>query len=903
MNLTVSAPGGVAVFSHKRATVDYSLHKPVSSPEVLEASLLSTDILLQKWNTRRDGLSAAEVSERQEQFGRNIISHEKPESVFAKFVKAFINPFTILLFVLAGISLFTDVIYAEERNFRSIILIFSMVLMSGMLRFIQESRSNKAAERLKAMIHTTALVERDGMQSEIPLSEIVRGDIVHLSAGDLIPADMRLLSVKDLFVDQAALTGESEPAEKNDIIRTSDAENIFDFSNIVFMGSHVASGTAVGVVLVTGDRTCFGSMAKAISGKQTTTSFDKGINEVSWVLVRFILAMVPVVFFINGFTKGDWLEALLFALSVAVGITPEMLPMIVTTNLARGAVKMAKKKIVVKYLHSMQNFGAMDILCGDKTGTITQNRIILEFHLNIFGEEDARVLQQAFLNSHFQTGLRNLMDVAILSHAEEEPIGSIITKFSKTDEIPFDFGRRRMSVVIQDNEGKVQMITKGAVEEMLGISAFSEYREQITELTPDIRSVILDHVSRLNSQGMRVIAIAQKDIMNRTAGFSVHDESDMVFIGYLAFLDPPKETAGAAIRALNEDGISVKILTGDNEAVASYVCGLVGMPDDHVLLGSDIDKMADQELLCKAENTSIFAKLTPQQKARIVHQLRAGGHIVGFLGDGINDASAMRESDVAISVDTAVDIAKESADIILLEKDLNVLGEGVVEGRKTFGNIIKYIKMTASSNFGNMFSIVAASAFLPFLPMLPLQILVLNFIYDLSCTSIPWDHMDREFMNKPRKWDASSIGKFMIWIGPTSSVFDILTYIIMFFVICPMVCGGAYGAPGVDQVLFLSLFHTGWFVESLWSQTLVIHMIRTPKLPFIQSRASAPVLLITSLSITVGTLIPYTWFGKAMGFTGMPAAYFLWLIGMIICYMALATLMKKVFIRRYGELL
>jgi len=873
--------------------------------KLFEASRQDAEAVLNEMGVSRQGLSSLEAANRLGSFGMNTISHEKPDSLLKRLLKAFINPFTVVLFILALVSLFTDVIFSNEKNPRSVILICSMVLLSGMLRFVQESRSNKAAEKLKALVHTTAMVERGEEGTiEIPLSNIVPGDIVHISAGDLIPADIRLVESKDLFINQSTLTGESEPVEKVHSASGRIYQTLTDLPNIAFMGSYAVSGTAVAVVLCTGDMTCFGSMARAITGKHVVTSFDKGINEVSWVLVRFIIFMVPLVFFINGFTKGNWLEAFLFALSVAVGITPEMLPMIVTTNLAKGAVAMARKKTVVKHLDAMQNFGAMDILCTDKTGTITQNRVVLEYHWNVYMEDDKRVLRHAFLNSHYQTGLKNLMDVAILAHSEEEGFEALTQKFVKVDEIPFDFNRRRMSVVIRDNTtGKTQMITKGAVEEMLSVCSFAEYEGQHEPLSEELLVKIRDTVDKMNSQGMRVIAVAQKDDPPATGEFSVKDENGMVLMGYLAFLDPPKDTAASAIKSLNEDGIVVKVLTGDNEAIARCICRQVGMETDKILLGSDIDSMDDETLRQQAAEINIYAKLTPQQKARIVRVLRSTDHTVGFMGDGINDAAAMREADVAISVDSAVDIAKESADIILLEKDLKVLCEGVIEGRKTFGNIIKYIKMTASSNFGNMFSVVTASAFLPFLPMLPIQILVLNFIYDISCTAIPWDHMDPEYIMKPRKWDASSIGRFMVWIGPTSSVFDVTTYIIMFFIICPAVCGGPFGAPGVNQVLFISLFNAGWFVESLWSQTLVIHMIRTPKIPFLQSRASAPLLFLTTVSITAGTLIPYTSFGKAIGMSGMPAIYFAWLIGMILCYMALATFLKTMYIRRYSELL
>lgn len=870
------------------------------------ASEMKTDDLLKKYNTTLNGYGEETAEELRDRYGSNEISREKPEPVYKRLVGAFVNPFTVVLFILAAISLFTDVIIAPlgEKDFSTVIIICTMVLISGLLRFVQETRSNNSAEKLKEMVHTTAFVSRgEEGKREVPLAEIVPGDIVFLAAGDMIPADVRVIDCKDLFVSQSSLTGESEPLEKYDRAITRENKSPLELSNLAFMGSNVISGSATCIVLATGDYTCFGSMAKTITGKQVVTSFEKGINSISWVLIRFMMCMVPVVLFINGFTKGDWFQAFLFALSVAVGLTPEMLPMIVTTNLAKCAVAMAKKKTIVKHLNSMQNFGAMDVLCTDKTGTITQDKVVLEDYLDIHGNEDERVLRHAFLNSYYQTGLKNLMDVAILKHAKSEPYRSLQERYVKVDEIPFDFNRRRMSVVIRDHDGKTQLITKGAVEEMLSISTYTEYNGVVVELTDEIRDEILTTVGKLSGEGMRVLAVAQKTNPSVEGVFSVKDESDMVLIGYLAFLDPPKDSAAAAIRALNDYGVAVKVLTGDNDVVTGRICEQVGLKVDNLLLGSDVEKMDDKELAAAVEKTSVFAKLSPQQKARIVRILRGNDHTVGFMGDGINDAPAMHEADVAISVDTAVDIAKESADIILLEKDLMVLKQGVVEGRRTFGNIIKYIKMTASSNFGNMFSVVTASAFLPFLPMQPIQILFLNLIYDISCIAIPWDNMDEDYLKVPRKWDASSIGSFMIWMGPTSSVFDIVTYIIMFFVICPAAAGGAYNAAGISSKLFVSLFNAGWFVESLWSQTLVIHMIRTPKVPFIQSRASLPVLLLSSASITVGTIVPYTPFGKILGMSAIPAAYFPWLIGIILCYMLLATFMKTMYKRRYGELL
>lgn len=616
-----------------------------------------------------------------------------------------------------------------------------------------------------------------------------------------------------------------------------------------------------------------------------------------------MMVMVPIVFFVNGFTKGDWLQAFLFALSVAVGLTPEMLPMIVTTNLAKGAVQMAKKKTVVKSLNSIQNFGAMDVLCTDKTGTLTQDKVVLEYHLDIHGNEDMRVLRHAFLNSYYQTGLKNLMDIAILEYADNASFKVLIDQYVKVDEIPFDFNRRRMSVVIKDTSGKTQLITKGAVEEMLQISKYAEYKGNVEVLTDEIKEEILETVEKLNKEGMRVIGIAQKNNPSVQGVFSVNDECEMVLMGYLAFLDPPKESTKAAVEALKNYGVAVKILTGDNDEVTRCICRQVGIKADKILLGSDIDEMDEELLAAEVEEVSIFAKLSPNQKGRIVSVLRENGHIVGFMGDGINDALAMKKADVGISVDTAVDIAKESADIILLEKDLMVLEDGVIEGRRTFGNIIKYIKMTASSNFGNMFSVLVASIALPFLPMLPIQILILNLIYDISCISIPWDNVDKDYLQVPRKWDASSIGKFMLWIGPTSSLFDIVTYAVMFFIICPMVCHGGYNDYGVNKTLFMAVFNAGWFVESLCSQTMVIHIIRTAKIPFINSRASGAVILSTIIAITVGIAIQYTSIGRALQMVSMPIMYFGWLIVILLCYIIVASAIKEVYKKYYGEFL
>lgn len=876
-------------------------------------------------HSRITGLTEEQVDEHRAQFGANRVTHEKAKPLGARIVEAFINPFTVILLCLALVSCATDIFIPlwnhspEEVSPVTVAIILTMVIISGTLRFVQESRSGHAAEKLLAMITTTCTVTRKpGGTQELALEELVVGDIIHLSAGDMVPADVRILEAKDLFISQSAMTGESDPVEKF-AHSCEHTASVTDCSNLAFMGTNVISGAASAVVVAVGDDTLFGAIASSAASEPVETNFTKGVNAVSWVLIRFMLVMIPIVFFVNGFTKHDWAGAFLFAISVAVGLTPEMLPMIVTTCLAKGAVSMSRKKTIVKNLNSIQDFGAMDILCTDKTGTLTQDKVVLEYHMNINGEDDLRVLRHAYLNSYFQTGYKNLMDVAIIERTEEQEaadprLAELSQTYHKVDEIPFDFTRRRLSTVVEDRAGKRQMITKGAVEEMLGVCSFAEDDGTVQPLTDDVRTKILETVGRLNENGMRVIAIAQKSVDESRTAYSVQDESGMVLMGYLAFLDPPKESAAAAIRTLKAHGVTTKILTGDNDRVTRCICKQVGLPVHRLLLGEAIEAMSESELERAALETDVFAKLSPAQKARVVTALRNAGHTVGFMGDGINDAPAMKAADIGISVDTAVDVAKESADIILLEKNLMVLEQGIMEGRKTYANMIKYIKMTASSNFGNMFSVLAASALLPFLPMESVHLILLNLIYDLSCTAIPWDNVDEEFLAVPRKWDASGIGSFMLWIGPTSSVFDWLTYAFLYFVLCPMfVSGGVLfndlaahysGAELLQmQASYIALFHAGWFVESMWSQTLVIHMIRTPKLPFLQSRASAGVTLLTGAGIALLTAIPFTPLGAALGLAPLPAAYFAYLIPCIILYMLLATSLKKAYVRHFGELL
>ncbi len=879
-------------------------------------------------HTNLQGLNEEAVIKSRNRYGSNKVTKEKKKSLTQRLAESFINPFTAILFCLAVVSIVTDMVFPKLSMFGSapedfdpltVIIILTMVVISGTLRFVQESRSGDAAEKLLAMITTTCTVTRkDEIKVEIPLDEVVVGDLVHLSAGDMIPADVRIIDAKDLFVSQSSLTGESDPIEKTATTCT-ERETITEYTNIAFMGSNVISGSAMGVVVAVGDRTLFGLMASEIAKEPVETSFSKGVNAVSWVLIRFMMIMVPLVFIINGLTKGDWLSAFLFGISIAVGLTPEMLPMIVTTCLAKGAVSMSKKQTIVKNLNSIQNFGAIDILCTDKTGTLTQDRVVLEYHLNVNGEEDNRVLRHAYLNSYFQTGYKNLMDIAIIQKTEEAEAADrtlldLSENYEKVDEIPFDFKRRRLSTVVKDKQGKTQMVTKGAVEEMLSICDYVECDGKVSPISDELRNKIYNTVDDLNEKGFRVLAIAQKSNPSPVGSFGVDDECEMVLIGYLAFLDPPKESTADAINALKNHGVNVKILTGDNDKVTRTICSQVGLDVKYLLLGSDIEAMNEEELSKACEKTDIFAKLTPDQKARIVTVLRNNGHTVGFMGDGINDAAAMKSADIGISVDTAVDIAKESADIILLEKDLMVLEEGIIEGRKTYANMIKYIKMTASSNFGNMFSVLAASALLPFLPMMSVHLVFLNLIYDLSCTAIPWDNVDEEFIAIPRKWDASSVGSFMIWIGPTSSIFDFTTYIFMYFVFCPIFVshGVLYNDlpsvyTGIElarmQFAYIAMFQAGWFVESMWSQTLVIHMIRTPKLPFIQSRASLPVTLLTCSGILLLTIIPFTGFGTALGFVPLPLSYFAYLIPCILLYMVLATSLKKAYVKHYKELL
>ena len=868
-------------------------------------AIVKADKIFQKYETGWNGLTEEEVEIRQNSFGKNMLETQRPPAWYYILWTSLKTPFNLILIVLMIVSYFT-------ADMSAVIVMGLMVAISTLLRFWQEMRALIEAQALKSMVHNHATVSRikteDGKRifgkNDIPMVELVPGDIIHLAAGDMIPGDVRLVEAKDLFISQSALTGEAIPVEKHECIKkihnitarsksTKSSKKklmILDQPTICFMGSSVVSGTAIAVVLNTGNNTYFGSMATSLMEKKPITSFDQGVNKVSRLLVKFMVIMVPVVFAVNGFLKGDWTDAFLFSISVAVGLTPEMLPMIVNANLAKGAVAMAKEKAIVKQLTAIQNFGAIDVLCTDKTGTLTQDKVVLIKHLNIDGEKSSRVLECAFLNSHFQTGLKNLLDKAVVIRATEKKLSTVAEKYKLIDEIPFDFVRRRMSVILENKETKKRtFFCKGAVEEIMESSTMLECADgSLKPLDKENIDKIHDLKDRLSEDGLRIVAVAYKELDDWQEDlFTVKDEKDLIFAGYAAFLDPPKESTAKALKLLQGHGIAIKVLTGDNALVAGKICRDVELPVGKVLTGPEIEDLTEDELSKLVNDTTIFAKLSPMHKARIVKNLKAQDHVVGFMGDGINDALALREADVGISVDTGVDLAKEAADIILLEKNLLVLEKGVIEGRRTFGNIIKYIKMTSSSNFGNVFSILIASAFLPFLPMLPVQLLIQNLLYDISQVSIPWDTMDKEFLVNPRKWDAGTITRFMIFIGPISSIFDVITFIVMWYVFKAN-CEAAQ-----------SLFHSGWFVVGLLTQTLIVHMIRTEKIPFIQSSATFPVIAMTIFIMVIGMCIPFLPIASHIGLVPLPIAYFPWLIGILFAYCLLTQFCKKLYIKKF----
>ncbi len=901
------------LFSDIRDVQDRTLRERSLSAQITEWAQTDLKDMFSSLEVTEQGLSTEAATIRLEKFGPNEVSHEKIAPWYLMLLKNFYNPFIVLLCALAVAS------YLLKDN-EAVLVLALMVTVSVFMRFFQEYRSSKAAEQLKSLVQTTTTVtrwdsptaevgeaaqmgvapaRRYGVRKEIPLRDLVPGDIVHLSAGDMVPGDVRLISAKDLFISQSVLTGESLPVEKCDTLKgvvekhaglsTGISASPLDLPNIGFMGTNVVSGTATALALATGDRTYFGWMARSVTGYRAKTSFDLGVNSVSWLLVRFSLVMMPLVLLLNGFAKGEWMSALFFALSVGVGLTPEMLPMIVTSNLALGAIRLSRQKVIVKRLNSIQNLGAIDVLCTDKTGTLTQDRVILIKHLDLNGNEDEDVLECAYLNSYYQTGLKNLLDVAVLEHEDLARTRKLSERFLKTDEIPFDFVRRRMSVAVHEAfTGKDLLITKGAVEEIIRVCTSAKVHGEEIPFSEDEQRKALELHDHLNREGLRVIAVARRELVSDISKpRTVADEADMVLAGYIAFLDPPKDSAKDAVDALKRSGVNVKVLSGDNEIVTRGVCKWVGIRIDGLMRGPEVDILSEDELALAVEETTVFVKLTPLQKARVIRALQKRGHAVGYLGDGINDAAALRDADVGISVDTAVDIAKESADMILLDKDLMVIEEGIITGRKMFGNIIKYIKMAASSNFGNVFSVLGASVILPFLPMQPIHILVQNLLYDLSQTMIPFDDVDKEFTEKPRKWDASGIARFMFFIGPISSIFDYTTFAVMWYVF------------GANSEAHQALFQSGWFVEALLSQTLIVHLIRTQKIPFLQSVASLPLILTTSVIAAVGIFVPFSRLGAMIDLAPLPPQYFGWLIATLVSYSILSQLIKVWFIRKY----
>jgi Mg2+-importing ATPase len=862
--------------------------------ELRSIAQLSADAALTRLESAPSGLTEADVENRRARFGPNQVAHERERGILVQLLERLANPLNVLLLTLAVVSMLIG-----DRQAATIII--AMVVLSVSLAFFQEHRSSRAAAKLQAMVHTTATVRRSpGTEApapaapagespwiEVPVHELVPGDVIHLSAGDLVPADVRLLSAKDLHVNQAALTGEAMPVEKSATALPPDAPASAPLANICFMGTSVLIGTATAVVTLTGPHAYFGGLANLIAGARMPTDFDRGVTRFAWLMIRFIAVMAPLVFVINGLTKGNWIEALLFAVAIAVGLTPEMLPMIVTVNLGKGAIAMSRKKVIVKRLNAIQNFGAMDVLCTDKTGTLTQDRVILQKHVDLLGNDSDEVLLYAYLNSHHQSGLKSLLDVAILAHEDCQRLAAIAEAYEKFDEVPFDFERRRMSVAVV-RDGRRLLICKGAVEEVFAVSTRGQSGGETFELDDSHLAALRTTSAELNEDGFRVIAIAFRELPGEQRTCSVADERGLTLLGYVAFLDPPKESAREAIEALRAHGVAVKILTGDNEIVTRKICRDVGLAADDIRLGFELERLSADEFQGAVESATVFAKLTPLQKAEVIRALQARGHVVGFLGDGINDGPALRAADVGVSVDSAVDVAKETADIILLEKSLLVLDEGVIEGRKVFGNIIKYIRMGASSNFGNMFSVIGASAWLPFLPMAPVQVLTNNLLYDFSQTAIPTDRVDEEYLVRPRRWEIRNIGRYMLFIGPISSLFDYATYCLMYF------------GLGATNPATARLFQTGWFVESLLSQTLIIHVIRTRRVPFIESRASTP-LILTSLAIcATGLWLPVSPLAGALGFVPLPALYWPALLAMLLGYLALTHVMKTWFHRRFG---
>ncbi|MDR1565005.1 MAG: magnesium-translocating P-type ATPase [Oscillospiraceae bacterium] len=875
----------------KKSIPATEIRKNESEAELRKYAFYEEAELLNLLETSQRGISVEAAEERLDEIGKNVIVAGKQKGPLGRLLEALINPFNLVLFFIAGVTFTTDVLLSAEKDYTTSIIIVALILLSSLISFFQGERSNSAAAKLSSMISNKADVWRDGILCELPIDEIVPGDVVKLSAGDMLPGDVRFLATKDAFIAQSALTGESAPVEKFSDIRSNPDETLTDISNIGFMGSNMVSGSAEAVIIATGNNTYFGSMAKSLSGEKAKNSFEKGVDSVSKLLIRFMLVMAPVIFLVNGLFKGDWGSSLLFAVTMAVGLTPEMLPMIMTSTLARGAVNMSRQKVIVKNLSAIQTFGEIDILCTDKTGTLTEDKIILEKYMDVHGNDDMRILRHAYLNSAFQTGLKNLLDLAIINRAAANEMTGVLDRYTRVDEIPFDFSRRRMSVVLTDETGKRQLITKGAVEEVISVCKYVEYRGKILPLENGLLREAMDVYEANNRDGLRVIAVAQKNNVADVGVFGVGDESDMVLLGFVGFLDPPKESAKVAISALKANGVRTVVLTGDSEGVAIKVCKKVGVNTTKNLTGRDVEAMDDEALSEAAKACDLFSKLSPSQKQRLVETFQRQGHSVGYMGDGINDAPALRQADVGISVDSGVDIAKETADIILLEKDLMVLENGVLQGRRTFGNIMKYIKMAASGNFGNMVSVLIASIFLPFLPLLPVHILAQNLLCDFSQIGIPFDGMDKEYLDKPHRWETASIRRFMFFMGPLSSIFDVACFAVMWW---------AFGANANTPEKAM-LFQSGWFIFGALSQILVVHLIRTRRIPFIQSRASLP-LIISSLIIVIISLgLVFLSYGDGLSLAILPLSFAPWLAGLLILYFLATQAFKMWYVRKFKE--
>lgn len=850
-------------------------------------SKLKLEKILEMYNTSLEGISIVELDDRIEQYGKNIIDIKENNTFIHRLKESIINPFNIVLLIVAAITFVTDVIIATQKDYATFILIVSTIFISSIISFREQTKSNNAAKKLKKMITNKMEVIRDGVQATIDIENIVPGDIVKLSSGDMIPGDVRFIETKDLFIDQAALTGESNPVEKFSELK--EYEVITDISNIGFMGTNIVSGSSKAVVLSTGNNTYFGSMAKSLYSVNEKNSFEKGIDDITKILIRFMIILVPIVLIVNFFSIRDIWSSLIFAITIAVGLTPEMLPVITTSTLAKGAVEMSKKKTIVKRLSSIQTFGQMNILCTDKTGTLTEDEVILEKYMDTEGKESLRILKHAFLNSYFQTGLKNLIDIAIISRAEKENLNILKGKYVREDEIPFDFSRRRMSVVLRDDKGKRQLITKGAVDEILSICSYIDIDGKAIELTEELRQKAYKVYEENNNDGLRVLAVAQKNEIHDINTFGVQDESNMVLIGFVGFLDPPKQSAKKAVKALKKYGVDTVVLTGDSEGVAIKVCEKVGINTDNRLSGKDIDGLTDEELKEKVKKCHLFSKLSPMQKQRVVRIFQENGNTVGYMGDGINDSPPLKQADVGISVDTAVDIAKETADIILLEKDLNVLEEGVINGRKTFTNLLKYIKMATSGNFGNMISVIIASIFLPFLPMLPVHILIQNLLNDFAQIGMPFDNVDKEYIEKPKTWNTKGIKRFMFNFGLISTVLDIMCFIVLWFV---------FKFNTVDKAV---MFQSGWFVFGILSQTLIIHLIRTSKIPFFQSKSSKSLLISTFIVVLITLFIAFTNIAIIFDLSKLPYLYLAWIALLMVLYALFIQVYKKFYIKKNRE--